>query len=315
MYAELASALETAAVALPESADLTTLGTVAELSELIARGPIAAARDRAASKSGAGDDGEIRVPAMVSAIGKRGLSLAQRLFYERLLETSASGEGHVPRHTNFIVAANHCSHLDMGAVKVALGDAGENLASLAAADYFFRNRYRRAYFQHFTTLVPMERTGSIRKSMDTAEEVLRRGRSMVVFPEGTRSVTGAMADFLPSLGYLALRAGVGILPAHIAGSHEALPKGSAIPRARALRVAFGPFLAADWLAALTAGMPGQEAWRLVSALAQRIVENLRDGVATTLDADATRTAWDGHRLGPIAVRVQAPRRRLLRSVP
>jgi len=237
------------------------------------------------------------------------------MFYERVLETRVTGGGHVPRHTNFIVAANHCSHLDMGAVKVALGDAGKDLTSLAAADYFFRNRYRRAYFQHFTNLVPMERTGSIRKSMDTAEQVLRRGRSMVVFPEGTRSVTGTMADFLPSLGYLALRAGIGILPAHIAGSHEALPKGSAVPKARDLKVAFGPFLAADWLAALTAGMPGQEAWRLVSAFTQRVVENLRDGVTTTLDVDAARAAWDGRALGPVAVRARSPRRRFLRSLP
>ncbi len=55
--------------------------------------------------------------------------------------------------------------------------------------------------------------------------MLARGRSMVVFPEGTRSLTGEMADFLPSLGYLALRAGVGILPAHISGTYESLPKG------------------------------------------------------------------------------------------
>ena len=119
----------------------------------------------------------------------------------------------------------------MGVIKVALGDAGKDLTSLAAADYFFRNRYRRAYFKHFTNLVPMERSGSIRKSMDVAERVLRRGRSMVVFPEGTRSVTGEMADFLPSLGYLAMRAEVGVLPAHVAGSFESLPKGAAVPRA------------------------------------------------------------------------------------
>src|SRR4029077_14454978 len=222
---------------------------------------------------------------------------------------------HVPQHTNFIVAANHSSHLDMGEIKVALGDAGEGLTSLAAADYFFRNRYRRAYFTHFPNLVPMERSGSIRKSMDTAHEVLRRGRSMVVFPEGTRSVTGEMADFLPSLGYLALRAEVGILPAHIAGSHEALPKGAALPRARELTVAFGPFLSPDWLTALTHGLPGQEAWRLASAFVQRVVENLRDGVATPLDVDAARAAWSGGVLGPIAVRVRSPRRRFLRSMP
>jgi long-chain acyl-CoA synthetase len=138
---------------------------------------------------------------------------------------------------------------------------------------------------------------------------------MVVFPEGTRSLTGEMADFLPSLGYLAMRADVGILPAYITGAYEALPKGAAIPRARELSVTFGPFLSREWLEAVTKGLTAQEAWRLVAAFTQRVVENLRDGVATTLDAEATRAAWDGEaqKLGVVAARVPA-RRRVLRSV-
>jgi long-chain acyl-CoA synthetase len=314
MYAELSSALENAGIALPESVDVTTLGTVAELQELLVRGPAAAARERAAKRVQDDGDAEIHVPQTVSAAGKRGLAWAQRAFYQGVLSTRVKGANHIPQHTSFIVAANHSSHLDMGAIKVALGDAGKDLTSLAAADYFFRNRYRRAYFKHFTNLVPMERSGSIRKSMDVAERVLRRGRSMVVFPEGTRSVTGEMADFLPSLGYLAMRAETGVLPAHVAGSFESLPKGAAVPRARELTVSFGPFLASEWLATLTAGLPQQEAWRLVAAFTQRVVENLRDGVATALDADAARAAWDGKVLGPVTVRARTPRR-ILRSVP
>src|SRR4029079_7252031 len=195
--------------------------------------------------------------------------------------------------------------------------------------YFFRNKYRRAYFKHFTNLVPMERTGSIRRSMDTAEKVLRRGHSMVVFPEGTRSMTGEMADFLPSLGYLALRAEVGLLPAYISGTYQALPKGNALPKARDLGVAFGPFISHDRLRELTDGLPQQEAWRLVAAYAQRIIENLRDGVPHALDIAAARAAWDGGKLGPIEPRTgagrasgdagsdtrkSAARRRMLRSI-
>ena len=247
-------------------------------------------------ESAAADDQEIHVPSAV--VGRRQARAgagAEAALRARPRRRRSRGKTHVPQHTSFIVAANHCSHLDMGAIKVALGDAGKDLASMAAADYFFRNRYRRAYFKHFTNLVPMERSGSIRKSMDTTHEVLRRGRSMVVFPEGTRSVTGELAEFLPSLGYLALRAEVGVLPAHIAGSFEALPKGTAVPRARALTVSFGPFLSIDWLLELTKGLSQQESWRLVAAFTQRAVENLRDGVATVLDADAARDAWDGRR--------------------
>jgi len=325
MYAELSSALENASVTLPENVDVTTLATLAELHDLLARGHLVGGRAHVATPGRSADDGELRVPALVSRAGKRGVALAQRLFYERALETTVTGGNHVPRHTNFIVAANHASHLDMGLIKVALGDAGKDLTSLAAADYFFRNKYRRAFFKHFTNLVPMERSGSIRKSMDLAEQVLRRGRSMVVFPEGTRSLSGEMTDFLPSLGYLALRADVGILPAHVAGTHAAMPKGTAVPRARELAVAFGPFLSHEWLGALTNGLPAQEAWRLAAAFTQRVVENLRDGVATPLDAEAARAAWDGEEQklgviqtaargrGPGAARV-GPRGRFLRSV-
>jgi long-chain acyl-CoA synthetase len=317
MYAELSSALDNAGLALPDSVDLTTLTSLADLQEVLARGPVVAARGRG-GRSGDDEiaaDGDVRVPSFISSAGKRALAGAQRLFYQRVLATRVTGANHVPQHTNFIVAANHTSHLDMGVIKVALGDAGRNITSLAAADYFFRDKYRRAYFKHFTNLVPMERSGSIRKSMDTAEQVLRRGRSMVVFPEGTRSLTGQMSDFLPSLGYLALRAEVGILPAYVAGTHDALPKGAALPRSRDLAVAFGPLLSHAWLQELTGGLPAQEGWRLAAAFAQRVVENLRDGVATPLDVEAARGAWDGQKLGPVATRARTPRRRVLRSVP
>jgi long-chain acyl-CoA synthetase len=293
------------------------------------RGDAAAASGRADSDSDSDSDRDIHVPSAIATAGKRGLALAQRLLYRRVLDTRVTGANHVPHHTHFIVVANHCSHLDMGLIKVALGDAGRDLTSLAAADYFFRNKYRRAYFKHFTNLVPMERTGSIRKSMDTAERVLRRGRSMVVFPEGTRSMTGEMADFLPSLGYLALRAEVGLLPAYISGTYESMPKGAAVPKSRDLGVAFGPFISHERLQELTAGLPQQEAWRLVAAYAQRIIESLRDGVPHALDLPGARAAWDGHKLGEIADRraggetsdvagdakKRTARRRALRSVP
>ena len=89
-----------------------------------------------------------------------------------------------------------------------------------------------------------------------------------------------------------------------------------MPRARELTVSFGPFLSLEWLATLTDGLPQQEAWRLVAAFTQRVVENLRDGVATALDVDAARAAWDGKALGAgRGARAPTPPARCLRSVP
>ena len=91
----------------------------------------------------------------------------------------------------------------------------------------------------------MERSGSIRKSMDSAERVLRRGQSMVVFPEGTRSLTGEMAEFLPSLAtWRCARTSACSRPTSAAATRRC-PKGAALPRKRELSVAFGPFLSID----------------------------------------------------------------------
>jgi long-chain acyl-CoA synthetase len=316
MYTELGAALEGAGVAVPETTDFTGVGDIEELHRLVRGTGGAMERRPSAPSFQRASEGDLYVPGAVARAGKSGLGVAQRLFYRRVLASHVTGRSSIPLNTNFIVAANHCSHLDMGLVKVALGEAGRDITSLAAADYFFRNRYRRAYFKNFTNLVPMERAGSIRKSMDTAEQVLRRGKSMVVFPEGTRSLTGAMADFLPSLGYLALRSGVGLLPAHLEGTFESLPKGAALPRSRELGVAFGPFLSIEALRKLTDGLSQQESWRLIAAVAQRIVENLRDGVANRLDLESARAGWNSGKLAPGAEQRQSNRRqRKLSALP
>ena len=54
----------------------------------------------------------------------------------------------------------------------------------------------------------------------------------------------------------------------------------------------------------------------MAAFTQRVVENLRDGVATQLDAEAARAAWDGEaqKLGVVSPRARGPKRRYLRSV-
>jgi long-chain acyl-CoA synthetase len=300
-FNEFAAALEAAGVHVPEGVVFTGAVDVAALHSL-ATGKRPALEKREPRRPDTfqhHQEGDFKLPAALQRLGKRGLAAAQKLFYTQALQTKVRGQGHVPQHTHFIVAANHSSHLDMGAVKVALGDAGRDLASLAAADYFFSNRWRRAYFANLTNLVPMERSGSVRKSLAIAEGVLRRGRSLMLFPEGTRARGGVMAEFLASLGYLALRAEVGILPAYIHGAHESLPVGATIPKKRDLEVRFGPFLDIDLLRELTQGLSHQASWHLCAALTQRIVENLRDGVNTRFDVASVRAAWNGEKLGPI----------------
>jgi long-chain acyl-CoA synthetase len=220
-------------------------------------------------------DDDIRVPKPLVQLGRRALRLGQRALYERMLDTRVTGKAFVPPFGGYIVAANHSSHLDMGLVKHALGESGPALVALAAKDYFFEDPVRRMYFENFTNLVPMERHGSLRESLRLAGEVVRDGYILLIFPEGTRSETGVMIDFKPSLGYLALANHCGILPMYLAGTHDAMPKGAFAPHRNAVVEArIGPFLTPEKVRALAAGHGKAESYRRIATHVEGIVRGL-----------------------------------------
>jgi long-chain acyl-CoA synthetase len=236
----------------------------------------------------------------VRLAGNKAGDALQRIFYDRFLDTHYEGRSNIPAHTNFIVAANHSSHLDMGLTKMALGEAGKDMVVLAAADYFFDTKYKRAVIENFTNLVPMERSGSLRQSLRHARSFLDRGYNALIFPEGTRSLTGEMADFKPVIGYLALHARVGILPVYLHGTHEAMPKGSNIIKNRKVGARIGRYLPVEELEEMTKGMARAEAYRLIAAYVKHQVENLRDQARRPFDARELRKQWKVERRVQVA---------------
>ena len=64
------------------------------------------------------------------------------------------------------------------------------------------------------------------QSMNEAAEKIRKGASVVMFPEGTRSVDGRLQAFKKGGFTLALRSGCGIVPVTIRDSYRIVPKGS-----------------------------------------------------------------------------------------
>jgi long-chain acyl-CoA synthetase len=295
MFVELATAIENAGGALTAPERLNEVQDVRELLGVVNRQGAQrreAARLRLDSER---SDDEIHIPEFMRAIGNKGVDLMQRALYERLLRTKYEGRTNIPYHTNFIVAANHSSHLDMGLVKMALDDAGQDLVALAAADYFFDTKYKRAYMENFTNLVPMERTGSLRQSLRHARSFLDRGFNALIFPEGTRSMSGIMADFKPVIGYLALASRVGILPIYLDGTYAAFPKGSTILKSRDVGARIGRFVSAAELEEMTRGMARAEAYRLIAARVRHDIVNLRDRMNVKFDAKALRQQWKAER--------------------
>src|SRR5437588_5528760 len=296
MFVELAQAIENAGGSLTAPERLNEVQDVRELLTVVNRQAAQSARREAARlRLDAGKDDEIHIPEFLKAMGNKTVELAQRTLYDRLLRTKYEGRSNIPYHTNFIVAANHASHLDMGLVKMALDDAGEDLVALAAADYFFDTKYKRAYMENFTNLVPMERSGSLRQSLRHARSFLDRGYNALIFPEGTRSTTGVMADFKPVIGYLALAARVGILPIYLEGTYDAFPKGSTILKSRDVAARIGRFISIDAFEAMTHSMSRAEAYLLIAERVRHDVVNLRDRTNVKFDPAKVHELWQAER--------------------
>ena len=296
MFVELATAIENAGGSITAPERLNEAQDLRELASVVSRRPGSSTKGPTArSESRRNEDEEIHVPSLVSRAGTRAGDVLQRLFYDRLLDTHYEGTSNIPAHTNFIVAANHSSHLDMGLTKMALGESGKDMVVLAAADYFFDTKYKRAVMENFTNLVPMERTGSLRQSLRHASSFLDRGYNALIFPEGTRSVTGEMADFKPIIGYLALHTGVGILPVYLHGTYDAMPKGSNIIKNRKVGARIGRYLEIADLEEMAEGLPRAEAYRLIAARVRHEVENLRDQTRRKFDGKELRKRWKAER--------------------
>jgi 1-acyl-sn-glycerol-3-phosphate acyltransferase len=114
---------------------------------------------------------------------------------------------------------------------------------------------------------------------------------VLIFPEGTRSISGEIQEFKPTLSYLALTHKVGILPMYLSGTYDVLPKGKVLLQSREVAAVVGPFISYEQLQQLVAKMPKSEGYRFVATLVRHIVLELRRTGRYHLDIAAARQWW------------------------
>ena len=146
---------------------------------------------------------------------------------------------------------------------------------MAAKDYFFEDPIKRAYFENFTNLVPMDRHGSLRESLRLAVRGHQQGYILLIFPEGTRSTTGVMVDFKPSIGYSRWPTKWTCCRCTWTGTHEALPKGARAAEApRDIAAHIGPLLRYEAAQARDRGHAQGGAYREASRIVELAVRKL-----------------------------------------
>ena len=274
MSMELQVALEAQTGSAFDPAELNRVETVADVVALLGNRP---ARNAMVLRDEDEEAEPIALPAPVALAAKEMLTRAQGSFYGRVMRPKVYGRAFIPHNRNSIVVSNHTSHLDMGFVKYALGPYGRDMVALAAADYFFEGKLKRTYFEHLTNLQAFDRHTNLRQALREAADTIRSGKTVLMFPEGTRSTDGQVHEFKSTLGHLSLTCQADILPVCLTGTYESWPKGKRFPTRRDIAARIGPPLEARDLARLTEGMKFQTASRTVARLAREAVIALQRG--------------------------------------
>ena len=137
--------------------------------------------------------------------------------------------GTVPKKGSFIIACNHVSFLDPPIVGIC---AAREIYFLAKIDLFQTSRAF-AWLIKAYNAIPISGVQGLR----TAIKLLKRGKVVVIFPEGTRSRKGHMLPFNPGVSYLATNLRIPVIPAYIANSDKRFLQ--LILRLNRLKISFG----------------------------------------------------------------------------
>ncbi len=149
----------------------------------------------------------------------------------------ASFEGleHVPTAGPYVLAPVHRSFIDIAVVS---GVTKRRLRYMGKAELW--------KFRPFGALLsalggfPVRRGAADREAFRRSLQVIEGGEPLVLFPEGTRRFGPVVEDLHEGASYVAIRAGVPIVPVGIGGSERALQKGKRLPRPARVHVTVGP---------------------------------------------------------------------------
>lgn len=150
----------------------------------------------------------------------------------------------VPETGPAILAANHASLLDPPLVGAAL----KRDICYLARENLFRNPLIGAVLRSWN-VVPVDRDGGGATGLRAIMDRLNAGNAVILFPEGTRTLDGALQPARSGIGLLAIKSTAPVVPIHLFGTFEAYGRKLRLPRPRSVAVKFGrPMNLEQWRA-------------------------------------------------------------------
>jgi 1-acyl-sn-glycerol-3-phosphate acyltransferase len=143
------------------------------------------------------------------------------IFLSAGIKVNIEGLEHLDNNTSYIFMSNHTSHLDVAGF----------MAKLPFKIRFFAKRellnipiFGQALYMSKHIIIDRKNTERAKASINKAKKRIKKyGFSVLVFPEGTRSMSGRLGEFKKGGFVLALETGIPIVPVAVSGSFRLLP--------------------------------------------------------------------------------------------
>jgi 1-acyl-sn-glycerol-3-phosphate acyltransferase len=187
----------------------------------------------------------------------------------------ARGLEHVPQQGSFIIGSNHASILDFPLIFCSLPyKITRDVIAPAAQDFFYTKPIRRILVEIGFNTFPFERMGNFMRGLKICAQLIKDGKSIILFPEGSRSKQGVMGVFKPGIGSLAFDLDIPVIPCHIEGAFKAMPKGKVMPRPGRIIVVFGQPLRMDAYKGMEKTLSRYEIYERIAADLRAAIEKL-----------------------------------------
>ena len=135
----------------------------------------------------------------------------------------------IRKNSPAIIVANHASHIDT-LILMCLFPLNKILSvyPIAAKDYFLKTKLGSWFFTQIIQIIPIDRESqkfSHTHPFEEATKKLKEGEIVIIYPEGTRSVTNDIGEFQIGVAHLSkLNPDVPVIPVYIHGPNMVLPK-------------------------------------------------------------------------------------------
>ncbi len=148
-----------------------------------------------------------------------------------------NGTHNLPKEGAFILAANHSSHFDWLYIILNLTRALKRHVHILATKKYYGNKIFRFFVEISQGIWVSDREGA--RSLFIAINLLKDGKIVVIFPEGTRSPDGKIRKGKNGIAAMALSAKVPIAPIGLIDTHKVLPRGGYFLRPARCRMNIG----------------------------------------------------------------------------